>query len=507
MGSFQQDRSSLFLDQSVFDSPCRVRLTGKDALFSLSRWSGSVSLAFGTEGDYRGQTFVRGNELLLKPAETPKTHHIFRRLDGDRFEYDVVLLREPETNVVSIDLSVPDGLEFFRQPSEEAARKYGIRCAPEVLDSYAVYWKERNGRYKTGKFCHIYRPRIRDAWGREVWGRLEITGRRMSVTIPEEWLADAAYPVVVDPVIGTQTRGALNTIDWYGEGDPQPFYLDCQMGLSKFTAASAIAGICTSYIYSYLSDDCNGQAVLFSDSSNFPGTRISRNEAIVNLDRTTAAWVPSTFSLSRTIAAGETFWYGYNAKFGINTYYDVAGTFRKMWTDTFTDVPETFSDYGEVWSVIMSAYFSYTTAVNYTRTCAGNTGVAGNTARREGMARSSAAQVGAGLALIRRIWIIRMGSGSIALTEMRQTLFAFIRTLTGFMNIHRASGVLQRLIRLCVSEAQPQGEPVRRIWFSRFVESAVELIERMLPRMILKKEELIIVSRITREIEIRSTLV
>jgi hypothetical protein len=308
-------------------------------------------------------------------------------------------------------------------------------------------------------------------------------------------------------VIGTQTRGALNTIDWYGEGDTDLFYLDCQMGLSKFTAASAITGLCTSYIYSYMTNDCDGQAVLFSDASNFPGTRLSRNEAIVDLDRTTAGWVPSTFILSRAIAAGETFWYGYNAKYGINTYYDVAGTFRKMWTDTFTDVPETFSDYGDVWSIIMSAYFSYTSSVNYSRTCTGNAGITGNTARHEGIARSSAAQVGAGLALNRRVGIIRMGSGSIALTEMRQTLFAFIRTLTGLMNIQRASGILQRLIRLCVSEAQGQGEPVRRIWFSRFVESAFELIERILPRMILKKEELIIVSRITREIEIRSTLV
>jgi hypothetical protein len=507
MGRFQQDRSSLFLDQSVRDSPCRVRLTGKDSLFSLSRWSGSVSLAFGTEGDYRGKTYVRGNEILLKPEETPKTHHVFRRLDGDRFEYDVVLLREPETNVVSIDLTVPDGLEFFRQPSEDAARRHGLRCAPEVLDSYAVYWKERNGRYKTGKFCHIYRPRIRDARGREVWGKLEINGRSMSVTIPDDWLADAAYPVVVDPVIGTQTRGALNTIDWYGEGDPQPFYLDCQMGLSKFTAASAIAGICTSYIYSYMSNDCDGQAVLYSDVSNFPGTRVSRNETIVDLDRTTGGWVPSTFTLSRAIAAGETFWYGYNAKYGINTYYDVAGTFRKMWTDTFTDVPETFSDYGDVWSVIMSAYFSYTSSVNYTRTCAGNAGVTGTAARRAGIARAAPASVGAEHIVNRCIGVNRMGSDSVSVDEIKQTVFSFLRTLTDVFDVTRSSGIVQQLIRFCISNAQPQGETVRRIWFSRFVDSAFDFLERMLPRMILKKEELVFVSRITREIEIRSTLV
>ncbi|TAH54404.1 MAG: hypothetical protein EWM51_06840 [Treponema sp.] len=507
MGKFQQDRSSLFLDQSVRDSPCRVRLTGKDSLFSLSRWSGSVSLSFGTEGDYRGKTIVRGNEILLKPEATPKTHHVFRRLDGDRFEYDVVLLREPETNVVSIDLSVPDGLEFFRQPTEEAARRKGIRCAPEVFDSYAVYWKERNGRFKTGKFCHIYRPRIRDARGREVWGRLEITGRVMTVTIPEEWLADAAYPVVVDPVIGTQTRGALNTIDWNNEDNPHRFYLELQMGMSKFIASSAIAGICTSYIYSYCSDDANGQAVIFSDLANFPGTRLSRNEVIVDLDTTTEAWIPSTFTLSRTISPGEAFWYGYNAKYGVYTYYDVGGTFRKMWTEGYDDVPETFSDYGEVWSVIMSAYFSYTSPATYTRTCTGNAGLTGSASRRAGVARISSASVGANLAVNRCVGLNRMSSGSVSVGEIKKTIFAFTRVLADMLDVKRSSRIFQRLIRFCTSAARPHGEITRSIWFSRFVESAFKFIERMLPRMILKKEELVFVSRITRNIEIRSTLV
>jgi hypothetical protein len=465
-----------------------------------------VSIAFGTEGDYRGDTYVRGNEILLKPSETPKTHHIFRRLDGDRFEYDVVLLREPETNIISIDLSVPDGLEFFRQPSEADARRHGILCAPEVIDSYAVYWKERNGKYKTGKFCHIYRPRIRDARGREVWGMLDISDRRMSVTIPEEWIADATYPVVVDPVIGTQTRGALRMIDWYNEDNPRRFYLELEMGLTKFIATNQILGTCTSYIYSFLSDDLGGQAVLYSDISNYPGIRLSRNETIVNLDTITEAWIPSTFTLSRSISPGESFWYGYNAKGGIETYYDVGGTFRKMWTEYEEDVPETFSDVGDVWSVIMSAYFSYTSAVNYTRTCGGNAGISSNAVRREGLARSTIAQIGADFSMNRRIGFNRLGSGTVSVDEMKQFVSAFIRSVTELLNVQWVTGIVQHLIRFCDSDAQPLGEIVRRIRFFRIVGSAYGFIERMLPRMILKKEELVIVSRITREIEIRSTL-
>ena len=212
MRCFNEDRASFFIDQSVHDAPCRVRFAGKDSLMSLSRWGGEATLAFAPGEEHAGETRIRGNELVLRSEATPKRYHVFRRLDGERFEYDVVLLKEPETNVIQIELDFPEGLEFYKQPSARALMKTPFRCPPEVEESYAVYWKERNGPYKTGKFCHIYRPRIRDARGRTVWGRLDIVGHSMTITIPEDWLSDAVYPVVVDPIVGTQTRGALNTI-------------------------------------------------------------------------------------------------------------------------------------------------------------------------------------------------------------------------------------------------------------------------------------------------------
>ena len=333
---------------------------------SLSKWNGAASLSFATGEDHRGKIATGKNELVLSPDADAHMKHVFRKLDGEHFEYDVILLREPETNRISVGLDFPEGLEFFRQPSLEEVLRRGIRCPSEVIDSYAVYWKERNGEYKTGKFCHIYRPRIYDARGRSIWGRLTIQGRTMTIKIPEEWLADATYPVVIDPVVGTQTRGALNTIDWWGEGSSE-FYFDCEMGLSKFTAPTDITGPCTSYIYCYRSDELAGQAVLFSDNGNKPGSRLSLNETIVNLDRTVPEWVPSTFSLSRQVASGENFWYGYNARYGLYTYYDVGSTFQKMFTDTYTDVPATFAGTGDSWAIIMSAYFSYSNAQAYTR--------------------------------------------------------------------------------------------------------------------------------------------
>ncbi|RLC83703.1 MAG: hypothetical protein DRJ03_16350, partial [Chloroflexi bacterium] len=43
---------------------------------------------------------------------------------------------------------------------------------------------------------------VRDALGREIFARLELEGERVRITVPGQWLAEAEYPVVVDPLIG-----------------------------------------------------------------------------------------------------------------------------------------------------------------------------------------------------------------------------------------------------------------------------------------------------------------
>jgi len=565
MRCFNEDRTSFFIDQSIRDVPCRVRFAGNDALMSLSRWGGEASLAFAPGDTHLGETRVRGNELLLKSEATPKRYHVFRRLDGERFEYDVVLLKEPETNVIEIELDFPEGLEFYRQPSMDALIRSPYRCLPEVEESYAVYWKERNGPYKTGKFCHIYRPEIRDARGRKVWGRLDIVGHTMTITIPEDWLSDASYPVVVDPIVGTQTRGALRQIDWYNEDDPRDFYLELQVGINRFTASANISGACTSYVYSCCSDsDTRGQAVIYSNAAQ--GVRLSRNEQLVNFTRTTPGWVPSTFTLSRTIAQGELFWYGYCA-FWLETYYDAGGRFIKEFVDEEV-IPETIITNGsEYWSIIMSMYFEYSVAQAFSRSVMDTIGLTetfgkhfafkrfcANGVSAVGVPESSGFQprmcsdsfqgtesfmrttsffrvlldaldckrassrvvivfrtmvdtLGFTDILERVRGLVRLCTSGIAFQDESSRLFEYRRLIDDEMETVETFSMIQTLIRFCDSGFMGISSLIRSVGFFRNVVSLVAFIERLLPRMILKKEELIIVSRVTREIEFKGDLI
>jgi hypothetical protein len=569
MRSFLQDRASFFIDQSVHDAPCRVRFAGNNSLMSLSRWNGEASLAFAPGDLHHGEMRIRGNELLLKSEATPKRYHVFRRLDGERFEYDVVLLKEPETNVIEIELDFPEGLEFYRQPSALNLPASPFRCLPEVEESYAVYWKERNGPYKTGKFCHIYRPEIRDARGRKVWGRLDIAGHTMTITIPEGWLSDAAYPVVVDPIVGTQTRGALNTIDWYNEGSPETFYLEIKMGFSRFTAATPISGLCTSYIYSYKNEADTAQAVLFSDSAGMPVNRLSRNEQVVQLQRSSPAWVSSTFSLPSTVAQGAAFWYGYYTQDMLYTYYDAVGTFRRMSLDNYSTIPDVYDDEWneQTWQVLMSAYFSYsvTQALNrsvmdtigltetfgkkftFKRSCSNSVAAAEvktvrkylprlcadnlqgteivrrystsfrifrdaleckrSSSRIVAVFRVMAETVGFSGILARLRGLVRFCSDGFSLQDENTRLFEYKRTVLDEVATTGTFSMIQTLIRFCSSRLAGSCSLIRSIGFIRMVTSLMAFLERLLPRMILKKEELIIVSRITREIEFKGDLI
>jgi hypothetical protein len=569
MRSFLQDRASYFIDQSAYDVPCRVRFAGSDALMSLSRWGEEASLAFAPGDAHLGETRIRGNELILKSEATPKRYHVFRRLDGERFEYDVVLLKEPETNVIEIELDFPEGLEFFRQPSAVSLAASPFRCAPEVEESYAVYWKERNGPYKTGKFCHIYRPEIRDARGRKVWGRLDIVGHCMTITIPDGWLSDAVYPVVVDPIVGTQTRGALNTIDWYNEDSPETFYLEIKMGFSRFTAATPISGLCNSYIYSYKNEADSAQAVLFSDSAGLPVNRLSRNEQVVQLQRLSPAWVSSTFSLPSAVAQDAAFWYGYYTHDMLYTYYDAVGTFRCMSVDDYPTVPDVYDDEWneQTWQVLMSAYFEYSVAqalnrsvmdtvgltetfgksFSFKRSCANGVAVVEvketrkflprlcadslqcteatsrsisffrnlldalecrrSSSRIVAMFRVIAETVGFSDILERLRGLVRFCSDSFSLHDETTRLFEYRRTVLDEVDMTEAFSMIQTLIRFCASGLSGLGALVRSVGFFRNVFSFAAFLERLLPRMILKKEELIIVSRVTREIEFKGDLI
>lgn len=188
----------------------------------IKRWDDEVNLSFKLkDNQVDPESLSTDNDKIIWSKGTKEVHlydlPASQQLPEGGYEFEVILKEKPANNKVEFALNTK-GVDFFYQPplNEEntdpnlsctqttCTDKDGIETnfRPEnVVGSYAVYTSENKvnyvggKEYKTGKIGHIYRPRIIDANNTEVWGDLHIENGILSVTIPQEFLDKAVYPV------------------------------------------------------------------------------------------------------------------------------------------------------------------------------------------------------------------------------------------------------------------------------------------------------------------------
>lgn len=157
-------------------------------------------------------SMVYGGEKNGKPIQK-----LQNELGG--LEFEIILKQKPPTNKIVFDIETK-GLKFYYQSlltPEEAEHCFR---PDNVVGSYAVYHATRTSlhkrqvdaeKYKCGKAFHIYRPRLEDADGVWVWGELniDIESQKLTVTIPQDFLDDAKYPVrhAAGATFGCETIG------------------------------------------------------------------------------------------------------------------------------------------------------------------------------------------------------------------------------------------------------------------------------------------------------------
>jgi hypothetical protein len=364
-----KERSVIFC-QSLRDFPCPVVLGKNMPTFGLHRFKNGLKF-FPTDDE--GFT-LRGDKRRLLYKGRKKSHR-FTILGDTAFEYDCILKSEPESNVISLRMEGAEKFDFFRQPD--------FVKQPFLKGSYAVYKKDTWVGEGTGKLCHIHRPEIIDARGRRCWGELAVVGDMLHITIPENWLADAKYPIVVDPLIGTTVVGSqyLYLYNWedveeYGEEEEwYEYFIECAIGVNRFLVSDLLNGNATAYVYVY-NDDYYGvcKPVLYSDNGNTPLSRRSANEGnfdIVVKNGKPQGWRSISFQTNTSIASGTYLWFGlfcewfaprfdYGAK-----YYEHGYNFLVS-----NNIPNTYPllNANVYFDYKLSMYFTYGPAQNYVRT-------------------------------------------------------------------------------------------------------------------------------------------
>lgn len=124
-------------------------------------------------------------------------------------ELEIILDDRPDSNVFELSIQ-SKGLDFYYQPElTEREVEEGMIRPPHVVGSYAVYHStKKNNKYKTGKAFHIYRPQAIDNNGAWTWADINISNGKMTITVPQNFLDNAIYPVTIDPTFGYDEQGA-----------------------------------------------------------------------------------------------------------------------------------------------------------------------------------------------------------------------------------------------------------------------------------------------------------
>jgi hypothetical protein len=348
--------------QSVHDFPLTVSLDEKAPAWGLSRWAGA-GLRF-LPPDDEGFTLRGDNRRLVYKGR--RRSHRFTILGDTAFEYDCILEKEPESNVITLLMEGAGKVDFFRQPD--------FVKDSFLKGSYAVYKKETLIGEGTGKLCHIHRPEIIDARGRRCWGDLSVIDNELRITIPETWLSEAKYPVVVDPTIGTTTVGNQN--EWTADAgeDPETLYFLAAIAVNRFLVPQAINGACTAYAYCNEDDgDGGGRPVLYSDSGSKPRERRSAAEGLFDFGMNGSkppGWRTAAFQSNRSIAAGTYLWFGVLAELYWYPRFDYGTVCYVDVIDDYGPVPDIYPLYNANYyeNFKLSMYFTYSSAQSYTRT-------------------------------------------------------------------------------------------------------------------------------------------
>jgi len=187
----------------------------------IMRWDNEVNASFRLV-DTEPKTLTTEDEKIKLIGQKKEVHlyelPVSDELKEGGFEFEVILKEKPVSNKIEFTLETK-GLDFFYQPplNQEELPPDGVSATEtdvfdkdgksithrpkNIVGSYAVYHSGNpinyvgGKEYKCGKVGHIYRPKIIDSVGKEVWGILNIQEGILSVTIPQEFLNTATYPI------------------------------------------------------------------------------------------------------------------------------------------------------------------------------------------------------------------------------------------------------------------------------------------------------------------------
>jgi len=146
------------------------------------------------------------------------------RMTGRRgeLEIELILKKKPDSNIFEWIVNAPNTEWTYQPELTQFEIDRGAIRKENVIGSYAVYHITDCDAHKDpnttpdnvklfgmrSKAFHVFRPEAIDDNGVRVWCNLDYDNEILSVTVPQDFLDNASYPVIIDPTFGYTTEGA-----------------------------------------------------------------------------------------------------------------------------------------------------------------------------------------------------------------------------------------------------------------------------------------------------------
>lgn len=347
---------------------------------TLKKWGGEVAMAVTYAGIKAAgaRPFLSKNVEWRGGAQTMQVVPLDKSaaLEDGGYEVNIILDAPPASNVFNFSISGADDLDFFYQSPlwQEAGLKApttnctdtdcdidGHAHRPEdVVGSYAVYYKHHrdhiNGHtnYATGKAYHIFRPKVTDAAGHQVWASMSYDAGVLRVAVPAEFLASAEYPVTVDPTFGYTTIA----ITEFSNVASQTF-------AHLYTLSQAGTVTLMSTYFHTVTGPYTAKALIYSDSAGAPNALLATSAEYIPAPNV-SQWNNVSISATLITADYHLAWITPAGSAAFNYLCD-SGSATQMYrtTDTYSAPASTYPGGATTAARQCSIYATYTASASF----------------------------------------------------------------------------------------------------------------------------------------------
>jgi hypothetical protein len=344
---------------------------------------------------------------------------------------------------------------------------------------------------------------------------LAVIGNELRITIPEWWLSEAVYPVIVDPTIGTTTIGSQYRIEYDPPDDPWiQLLFEGNLPVNRFLVSETINGLGTAYFYTNDDnyDDNGCRPVLYSDNASTPLTRKSTEEQFIDLSVGSGkpkGWRSGTFRSNESITSGSYIWFGAFVDFFWEPRFDY-GTrcYLNDWYDKGNSIPNTYPLGNGKWydDYKLSMYFTYTSGQQYTRKLTQGVTL---TETREVTAdyKRSVSQTVSVTSIIERLKVfIHIISEIVSPSFNTSHLGSYQREIKNSAGNEAEISLLKIIFHRIEEKVHATGALFRGLVFYVKILTQVHVRDYLLRRFLKAREEIILKSCVSREITLDSRI-